>query len=73
MTPNEFVAVVGAICETIRELGDAPSGPLYASIMAHTSLSFDDYIKIIGTLKRAGLVRERANVLTWIGPSLDGK
>jgi hypothetical protein len=58
--------VVVATGQTIRELGTVPSGELYARVM--DKLSIEAYGNIIATLKRAGMVEESGNVLTWIGP-----
>ena len=56
------------IAETIREASPVPSGVLYAGLMS--KLDLQAYNKIIETLKRAGLVAESANILTWTGPKL---
>jgi hypothetical protein len=58
--------VVAAIGETIRDLGEVPSGHLYAQLMSRMSL--DTYNKIIGILKQTKLVKESGHLLTWIGP-----
>lgn len=57
-----------AVAETIRELGEVPSGTLYAQLCGRMSLS--TYDKLIGILKNAGLVSESAHLLKWIGPKL---
>ena len=54
------------MAETIRELKEVPNGHLYAQVMGQISLA--SYEKVIETLKRAGLVKEKGNLLTWIGP-----
>lgn len=61
------IAIV--IADTIREVGETPSGPFYVmlcSTMPH--LTMDSYSMIINGLKHARLVEEKNNVLRWIGP-----
>ena len=58
--------LIRIVADAIREIGSVPSGQLYAYLMGHMSLS--QYQSIIGTLKKAELVRESNNVLVWIGP-----
>ena len=54
-----------AILETIRELGEVPSGHLYARLADKITVA--QYGQVIEILKRAGLVRESgAHLLTWI-------
>lgn len=64
----QFVAALG---EAIRAAGTdgIPSGHLYALVMS-TGRSLADYEGAIGVLKRAGVVEERAHLLTWVGPAL---
>jgi hypothetical protein len=58
---------VRLIAGAIRELGRVPSGHLYARVMG--SLSLDQYNKVIGILKKAGLVEETAgHELIWKEP-----
>jgi hypothetical protein len=57
---------VVAVADLIRALGSVPSGELYARLMGHMDL--ETYDKIIGILKRAGLVAESNHRLTWVGP-----
>lgn len=59
-----------ALAESIRTLGEVPSGHLYAQVCAHMDLP--TYERIIATLKNAGLVSESAHLLKWIGPELGG-
>jgi len=62
------VNVVLAVADCIRELGAVPSGHLYARLMGH--MDIDAYQSVIGTLVRAGFVREHpSHLLEWIGPS----
>lgn len=61
------LAIVQAVAETIRELREVPSGHLYASLMGR--LTLDQYNRVIGLLKRSGLVEEpSAHLLRWVEP-----
>ena len=54
-----------AIVDTIRELGEVPSGHLYARLADKITVA--QYGQVIEILKRSGLVRESgAHLLTWI-------
>lgn len=56
-----------SVGECIRELGEVPSGHLYARLMG--KLSLESYEAIIRQLVKADLVkRSNAHLLTWIGP-----
>ena len=72
VTNTEVRAAFGilqAVAEAIRELGEVPSGHLYANLMSRLSLA--QFEQVLGILKGAGLVREsNAHLLTWIGPAL---
>ena len=64
--------VAHAIAESIRELGEIPSGHLYARLMGMMDLS--QYEQIIGLLIDARLVeRDRFHLLRWIGPAANPK
>ena len=76
MTADKVLAVrdaIRAIGETIRDLsaasplGGVPSGELYAHLMP--TLTIEQYTAVIGLLKGAQLVEERAHLLVWIGPT----
>ncbi len=58
--------IAAAIAETIREVGEVPSGVLYAQLCGRISL--ESYQGVIRALNAAGLVSESAHLLTWIGP-----
>jgi hypothetical protein len=58
--------IAAAIAETIREVGEVPSGTLYAQLCDRMSL--EAYEGFIRALKAAGLVSESAHLLTWTGP-----
>lgn len=56
-----------ALAEIIRHHHEIPSGHLYAKLMAKVTL--EDYNRMIGILKNAGLVTETpAHLLRWNGP-----
>ncbi len=60
------MAVVLVVGETIRDLGEVPSGHLYAQLMGRFSLA--EYEKIIDTLVRAGVVEKTPqHLLRWVG------
>jgi len=62
--------VVLAVGDAIRNLRQVPSGELYARLMGH--LSLEQYEKVIGTLKRTGLVKEeQSRLLVWIGDTCE--
>jgi hypothetical protein len=62
------IGVIKAVADVIRELGEIPSGHLYARLMG--SLNIDQYNTIIGVLKKCQLVKEERYLLTWIGPAI---
>jgi hypothetical protein len=66
----EAIAIVRdahAIAESIRELGQVPSGHLYARLMGIMDLH--QYEQVIELLIDARLVeRDRSHLLRWIGP-----
>lgn len=59
--------IIRVVADAIQELERVPSGELYARLMGHMNLA--TYNRIIGTLKGAGLVEEKAHELIWIGPA----
>lgn len=72
-TPSQVkaaLAVTIAVAEAIRELGEVPSGTLYAQLLGRVDLQ--GYQAIIRNLKSAGLVSESAHLLTWTGPKFEG-
>ncbi len=54
-----------AVAEAIQELKEVPSGHLYAMVCGH--IGYDRYQAIIGTLKRAGLIKVENHLIVWIG------
>lgn len=66
-TKDKIVAALNtirAIGDTVRDLGEVPSGHLYATVSAMISL--DQYQKAIGLLIDAKLIEKRGDVLVWI-------
>lgn len=57
---------VQAICEAVREVGQIPSGHLYAMVCGN--LSLEQYQRVLEVAKRAGLIKETNNLLRWTGP-----
>jgi hypothetical protein len=65
------LGIIHAVAEAIRELGEVPSGHLYARLMDRFSLA--EFKQVVDVLKGAGLVWEsNAHVLSWVGGSLSG-
>jgi hypothetical protein len=58
-----------ALSLAIAQLGEVPSGHLYAQLMGVMDLRMYEWA--IGKLKSMGLVTERGNLLTWTGPKID--
>ena len=66
-TQNAIKAALGilkAVADAIRELGEVPSGHLYAHLMR--KLSLEQYEQVIGVLKQAGLITESNHLFTWV-------
>ncbi len=59
-----------AVAEAIRAAGKdgIPNGHLYVMLIGRVDAN--GYEAMIRTLKNAGLVTERANLLTWVGPEV---
>ena len=58
--------ILRAVAEAIRELGNVPSGHLYARLM--DKLTLDQYNKVINCLVKAKMVTNSNHLLTWVGP-----
>ncbi len=66
------VRVAHAVAETIRELGQVPSGHLYARLMGVMELH--QFEQVIDLLIEARLVeRDRSHLLRWVGPAANPK
>ena len=61
------LTVLVAVADVIREVGEIPSGHLYAAMM--TKIDLLEYERIIDVLVKAELItRDRSHMLRWIGP-----
>ena len=58
--------VVQAVADTIREVGRAPMGTLYAGLMT-AGCSYGQFERIVSILTGAGLVRREGDCLVWVG------
>jgi len=68
-TARAAVKVIAAMAEAIRDLGTVPAGILYAHVCG--TLTIESFENVIGILKGAGLVEEKAShELRWIGPRI---
>jgi len=74
-TTSDAIAVVRiahAVAEAIRELGQVPSGHLYARLMGVMELH--QFEQVIDLLIDARLVeRDRSHLLRWVGPAANPK
>ena len=62
------VRIAHVVAETIRDLGEVPSGHLYARLMGVMELH--QYEQVIDLLIGAQLIeRTPAHLLRWIGPA----
>lgn len=58
------IAIVMAMAEAIEQLGEVPSGHLYARLM--DKMSIGEYNRIIDILKELGWVSESNHLLKWV-------
>jgi hypothetical protein len=65
---DQALTALFAVSETLREVGEIPSGVLYSQLMNVTS--FEGYERMLGILKGAGLIAVENNVIRWIGPNI---
>ena len=63
-TLHSATKIISAVGSAIRELGEIPSGHLYASLIG--TMTFDQYNRVIGILKKAGLITEKNHLLKWV-------
>ena len=71
-TSTEIKAALGildAVAQTIREVGSAPAGTVYAALMAH-GCSLAQFEQIIGILCRARIITRSGDMLTWTADSV---
>lgn len=59
------IRICRILADAIRDLGEVPSGHLYARVSDF--LSLDNYNAAISFLKQAKLISESNNLLTWKG------
>lgn len=60
--------VCKAIADAIQQLGEVPSGTLYAHVMG--KMDMPTYERVIATVVSAGLVEKRGDLLVWKGGRL---
>jgi hypothetical protein len=64
------LAILMAVSETIRELGEVPSGTLYATLIG--KVDFDGYEAMLRTLTNAGLIQVMpSHMIRWCGPKIE--
>lgn len=56
-----------AVADAIRELGEVPSGHLYARLMGH--MDIDAYSQMIELLKDAKVITVTNHLIKWVGPA----
>lgn len=64
-TQQAALLLIKAVAEALRDAGTMPAGHLYAVLMPF-GCTLGQFDTLIGTMKRAGLITEAGNVLTWI-------
>ena len=57
--------VLKAVADTVRELGEAPEGPIYAALMDRMDLA--TFESLVRTLVGSGLIEKRGHLLVWVG------
>lgn len=58
--------LIRAVASTIKEVGEAPEGPLYAALMMK-GCSLDSFQSIMAILERQKLISRKGHLATWIG------
>lgn len=58
-----YLNAVRALADVIQELGEVPSGHLYASVMG--SIQLHQYERMIDTLVGSGIVKRSGHLLVW--------
>lgn len=64
-TQQAAMILVKIVADAIKEAGQIPAGHLYAILSAH-GCTHGQFETLISTFKRAGLIAEKNNLLTWI-------
>ena len=71
-TPTQLragLALTLAVCESIREAREIPSGTLYASLMG--KVDFEGYQKLLRILTGAGIIEViPSHLIRWTGPEV---
>jgi hypothetical protein len=66
------LTLLHAVAETIREVGEVPSGTIYAALTGRVTL--EAYEKMLRILQGAGLIAvDDTHLLRWVGPELAGR
>ena len=62
-----------AVSETIRELGEVPSGVLYSQLLGR--VTYEGYQGLLRALTNTKLIKVENHLITWIGPKFgpDGR
>lgn len=70
MDKTKIAIILYTIADSLRELKEAPSGHVYATLMG--MLTLDQYNGMIDNLIRLGLVeREPSHLLRWTEPAAE--
>lgn len=59
------IEAVKAVASVIKDMGQVPSGHLYANLMQYMSL--DVYQAIIALLVESKLITVKNHLITWVG------
>lgn len=65
LVADVLVQTTNVVGEAIKELGEVPSGLLYARLMVY--MDINTYNTIIGLLEKAGKITNKGHLLTWVG------
>ncbi len=58
--------LVLVVADSVRELGNAPTGAIYAALSDR--IDYAGFERIIGILVNTGVIRKNGNLLVWIEP-----
>lgn len=61
-----------AVADTVREVGTAPEGPIYAALSTK-GITHTDFEAIVRTLCNTGLIARAGHCLKWTGPQIATK
>lgn len=62
-----LVETAKILAETIKSMGEVPSGTLYANVMQYMTL--DTYNFLIKQIEAAGLISSDGHLLRWVNKS----